>query len=143
MAGRVQFEPRNRQPVNDPAEEDLSKLTKGAFWHNSSDLACCCKTADCGAKQEVPFCQGCGQHHHRRDFCYKKEDSRYNATGYWSDNRKGQPPIQSLGGSYPGSPNKSQFPRNDRNAVTFSQDQPRIPPPAAAKFNMTDAGGGQ
>ena len=123
---------KDRLPVNDPAEEQVSKLSKGKWWHDSTDLSCVCKSLECGAKQDVPFCQGCGQHHHSREFCFKKNDSRFNASGYWSENRKGQPPIQSLGGSYPGSPAKR---------VTFDQ-QPKIPPPAPARLNMSDASGG-
>jgi hypothetical protein len=129
--GQQPREQTQRLPVNDPAEEVVSKLSKGKWWHDSSDLSCCCKTVDCGAKQEIPFCQGCGQHHHGREFCYKRKDSRFNPAGYWSENRKSQPPIQSLGGSYPGSP---KSPNTDQ--------QPRIPPPSSghAKFNMSDAG---
>ena len=129
--GQQPREQTQRLPVNDPAEEVVSKLSKGKWWHESSDLSCCCKTVDCGAKQEIPFCQGCGQHHHGREFCYKRKDSRFNPAGYWSENRKSQPPIQSLGGSYPGSP---------KNANT--DQQPRIPPPSSGhvKFNMSDAG---
>jgi hypothetical protein len=119
-------------PVNDPAEEQVSKLSKGKWWHDSTDLSCVCKSLECGAKQDIPFCQGCGQHHHSREFCFKKNDSRFNSSGYWSENRKGQPPIQSLGGSYPGSPAKR---------VNFEQ-QPKIPPPAPARLNMSDASGG-
>ena len=123
---------RDRLPINDPAEEQVSKLSKGKWWHDSTDLSCVCKTVDCGAKQEVPFCQGCGQHHHSREFCFKRNDSRFNSSGYWSDNRKGQPPISSLGGSYPGSPTKR---------VNFEQ-QPKIPPPAPARLNVSDASAG-
>jgi hypothetical protein len=122
---------RDRVPINDPAEEQVSKLSKGKWWHDSTDLSCVCKTVDCGAKQEVPFCQGCGQHHHSRELCFKRNDSRFNSSGYWSDNRKGQPPISSLGGSYPGSPVKRQ---------NF-EHQPKIPPPAPARLNMSDAFG--
>jgi hypothetical protein len=119
---------RERAPVNDPARENVSILVKGKWWHDSADLSCCCKNTDCGAKQEVPFCQGCGQHQHSREYCYKRNDSRFNPTGYWCENRKGQPPIPSLGGGYPGSPTKEGF-----------GQQPRIPPPA--KLNASDARG--
>jgi len=135
--GGFQGNRETRQSVNNPAEETTSKLPKGKYWHDSTDLACCCKSADCGARQEIPFCQGCGQHHHDREFCYKGKDSRYNATGYWCENRKGQPPIQSLGGTYPGSPNKGQ-------AQFQAADQPKIPPPPEGRsvaFNMSDAAG--
>ncbi len=131
---------RQRAPINDPSEETLTKLPKGKFWHDSSDPACCCKTSECGVRQEVPFCQGCGQHHHEREFCYKGNDSRYNATGYWCDNRKGQPPIQSLGGTYPGSPKRDPPPQYS------SSGQINIPPPPpsnSVRFNMTDANSGR
>ena len=137
--GNLQGSRETRAPVNNPDEETVSKLPKGKFWHDSNDPACCCRSADCGARQDVPFCQGCGQHHHTREFCYKAKDSRYNATGYWSENRKGQPPIQSLGGTYPGSPNKGQ-------AQYQSSEQPKIPPPPEGKsagFNMMESGAGR
>ena len=128
---------RPRFPINDPQEETVGKLPKGKFWHDSSDPTCCCKTPDCGIRQEVPFCQGCGQHHHEREFCYKGQDHRYNKTGYWCDNRKSQPPIQSLGGSYPGA-------SSARAANNFQEPQPMIPPPPPGKavgFNMMEGTG--
>ncbi len=79
--GQQPREQTQRLPVNDSAEEVVSKLSKGKWWHDSSDLSCCCKTVDCGAIQEIPFCQGCGQHHHGREFCYKRKDSRVLAIG--------------------------------------------------------------
>ncbi len=99
-AARGNYQGRNfreRAPVNDPANENVAVLVKGKWWHDSADLSCCCKNTDCGAKQEVPFCQGCGQHQHSREYCYKRSDSRFNPTGYWCENRKGQPPMKGRG----------------------------------------------
>ncbi|TEB19518.1 hypothetical protein C9890_0200, partial [Perkinsus sp. BL_2016] len=80
------------------------QLPRGKWWHDSSDPACFCRTPDCGEKQLIPYCQGCNQHHHERASCYKQNDERFNSTGYWCVNRKGQGPIPSLSGTYPGSP---------------------------------------
>jgi hypothetical protein len=92
----------NRQPINDPAIE--SALNRGKWWHDSSQTNLCCRSADCGSKQEIPFCQGCGQHHHGREWCYKKNDEGFNATGYWSENRKGRAPLLSREGRAYGAP---------------------------------------
>jgi hypothetical protein len=94
----------NRQPINDPGNESTSALPKGKWWHDSSQTNLCCRSADCGSKQEIPFCQGCGQHHHGREWCYKKNDEGFNATGYWSENRKGRAPLMSRDGRAWGAP---------------------------------------
>ena len=96
------------------SQEDAAKngldqqLPKGKWWHDSSDPACFCRTPDCGEKQQIPYCQGCNQHHHERASCYKQNDERFNPTGYWCVNKKGQGPIPSLSGTYPGSPRSSR-----------------------------------
>jgi hypothetical protein len=105
----------NRQPINDPANE--SSLTKGKWWHDSTNPHLCCRDAECGTRQDIPFCQGCGQHHHSREWCYKKRDEGFNAQGYWSENRKGQAPLPSRTGRAYGTP--------------------------PARLNHMDAGGGQ
>jgi len=94
----------NRQPINDPGHEAPNVLMRGKWWHDSSQTNLCCRSPDCGSKQEVPFCQGCGQHHHGREWCYKKNDDGFNATGYWSENRKGREPLRSRDGRAWGSP---------------------------------------
>jgi hypothetical protein len=88
----------NRQPINDPANEAPNSLTRGKWWHDSAQSQLCCRSHDCGLKQEVPFCQGCGQHHHGREWCYKKNEEGFNATGYWCENRKGRAPLASREG---------------------------------------------
>ena len=94
----------NRQPINDPSNESTSALPKGKWWHDSSQTNLCCRSADCGSKQEIPFCQGCGQHHHGREWCYKKNDEGFNVAGYWSENRKGRAPLMSRDGRAWGAP---------------------------------------
>ena len=94
----------HRQPINDPRNEEPHALTKGKWWHDSTQASLCCRSSDCGTKQEVPFCQGCGQHHHGREWCYKKNEDGFNATGYWSENRKGRAPLLSRDGRAWGSP---------------------------------------
>lgn len=94
----------NRQPINDPKNEEPQALTRGKWWHDSSQANLCCRTSDCGTKQEIPFCQGCGQHHHGREWCYKKSEDGFNATGYWSENRKGRAPLPSREGRPYGTP---------------------------------------
>jgi hypothetical protein len=94
----------HRQPINDPKNENPNALPRGKWWHDSSQVNLCCRSPDCGSKQEVPFCQGCGQHHHGREWCYKKNDEGFNATGYWSENRKGREPLRSRDGRAWGAP---------------------------------------
>jgi hypothetical protein len=94
----------NRQPINDPRNEEQQTLTKGKWWHDSRQENLCCKDANCGQRQDVPFCQGCGQHHHGREWCYKSKEEGFNATGYWCDNRKGRAPLASRTGRPFGAP---------------------------------------
>jgi hypothetical protein len=94
----------NRQPINNPDHESATALSCGKWWHDSSQANLCCRAPDCGTKQEIPFCQGCGQHHHGREWCYKKNEDGFNATGYWSENRKGRAPLPSREGRPYGAP---------------------------------------
>ena len=87
-----------RKPVNDPSEDTAERLAKGVRWHDSAKQGSQCRDADCGTRQDVPFCQGCGMHGHDRPFCFKCLEAAYNATGYWDKNRPNQPPIQGLRG---------------------------------------------
>jgi hypothetical protein len=87
----------NRQPVNPVGEETKGKLPKGSRWHDSSMEKCRCRDPDCGLRQDVPFCQGCGMHGHERPFCYKSGEPRFNPTGYWCVNRPNEAPIEGLG----------------------------------------------
>jgi hypothetical protein len=87
----------NRQPVNPVGEETKVKLPKGSRWHDSSMEKCRCRDPDCGLRQDVPFCQGCGMHGHERPFCYKSGEPRFNPTGYWCVNRPNEAPIEGLG----------------------------------------------
>jgi hypothetical protein len=87
-----------RKPVNDPSEDTAERLAKGVRWHDSAKQGSQCRDADCGTRQDVPFCQGCGMHGHDRPFCFKCREAAYNATGYWDKNRPNQPPIQGLRG---------------------------------------------
>ena len=106
-AGRNAEQWGNRQPVNDPAIEtglERDQGGKGKWWHDSSQLNLCCKDPECGNRQEVPFCQGCGQHHHGREWCYKRREEGFNATGYWCENRRGRAPLASKTGRPFGSP---------------------------------------
>jgi hypothetical protein len=114
-AGRGSPASPGRRPINDPANETPDKLKRGIWWHDSTDAALRCRDGDCGIKQATPFCQGCGNHHHGREFCYKRNEQLFNATGYWSDVNKGKNPIPSL------------------NAGTYQQ-------PAPARLNIQDAG---
>jgi hypothetical protein len=84
--------------VNDPSEDTAERLAKGVRWHDSAKQGSQCRDADCGTRQDVPFCQGCGMHGHDRPFCFKCREAAYNATGYWDKNRANQPPIQGLRG---------------------------------------------
>jgi hypothetical protein len=98
------------KPQWNKSEEEAARtgrddqLPNGPRWHDSSDPACNCRSPDCGEKQEIPYCQGCNQHHHDRANCFKRNDERFNAEGYWCINKKGQGPIPSLNGTFPGSP---------------------------------------
>lgn len=87
-----------RKPVNDPAEDTVERLQKGVRWHDSQKANGQCRDPDCGTRQDVPFCQGCGMHGHDRPFCFKARESQYNAHGYWDQNRPNQLPIQGLRG---------------------------------------------
>ena len=87
-----------RKPVNDPVEDTVERLQKGVRWHDSTKANCQCRDPDCGTRQDVPYCQGCGLHGHDRMFCFKSREAQYNATGYWDINRPTQPPIQGLRG---------------------------------------------
>lgn len=87
-----------RKPVNDPAEDTVERLQKGVRWHDSKKANGQCRDQDCGTRQDVPFCQGCGMHGHDRPFCFKGRESQYNAKGYWDQNRPNQLPIQGLRG---------------------------------------------
>jgi hypothetical protein len=87
----------SRQPVNSGAEEVVTKLPKGARWHDSTMASCRCRDADCGVRQECLFCQGCGMHGHDRPYCYKAGEPRFNPTGYWCINRPNENPIEGLG----------------------------------------------
>ena len=86
-----------RQPVNNVSEEAVSKLVKGARWHDSTMESCRCRDPDCGTRQDCPFCQGCGLHGHDRPYCYKAGEPRFNPTGYWCINRPNEKPIEGLG----------------------------------------------
>jgi hypothetical protein len=103
-AGRNNGQFGNRSPINDPNNEAASVLHRGKWYHDSSQTNLCCRSPDCGSRQEIPFCQGCGQHHHGREWCYKKNEDGFNATGYWSENRKGRAPLPSREGRPYGSP---------------------------------------
>ena len=97
--GRGGSEARSpRRPVNDPAEDTAEKLKKGVRWHDSKKADSQCRDPDCGTRQDVPFCQGCGMHGHDRPFCFKGREAQYNQTGYWDQNRPNQQPIQGLRG---------------------------------------------
>ena len=87
-----------RKPVNDPSEDTAERLSKGVRWHDSAKAGSQCRDPDCGTRQDVPFCQGCGMHGHDRPFCFKCREAAYNATGYWDKNRPNQPAIQGLKG---------------------------------------------
>ena len=86
-----------RQPVNPIAEESKEKLPKGARWHDSKMANCKCRDADCGTRQDVPYCQGCNMHGHDRPYCYKSGEPRFNPTGYWCVNRPNEHAIEGLG----------------------------------------------
>ena len=92
---------RPRQ-VNNASEEAVSKLVKGARWHDSSMASLRCRDPDCGTRQDCPFCQGCALHGHDRPFCYKAGEPRFNPTGYWCINRPNESPIEGLGRSREG-----------------------------------------
>ena len=103
---RVSFEgktsPKASRQVNNASEEAVSKLVKGARWHDSSMASLRCRDPDCGTRQDCPFCQGCALHGHDRPFCYKAGEPRFNPTGYWCINRPNESPIEGLGRSREG-----------------------------------------
>jgi hypothetical protein len=84
-------------PVNPMSEESKEKLPKGARWHDSAMSTCACRDPDCGTRQDVPFCQGCGMHGHDRPYCFKAGEPRFNPTGYWCVNKPREHPIEGLG----------------------------------------------
>lgn len=88
----------SRPPVNNVSEEAVTKLPKGARWHDSTMTSLKCRDPDCGTRQDCPFCQGCGMHGHDRPFCYKSGEPCFNPTGYWCINRPKESPIEGLGG---------------------------------------------
>jgi hypothetical protein len=91
-----------RQPINNPMHESPSCLMKGPYWHENGDLLRC-SSALCGAPfDSTVFCQGCGWKGHSREWCYKSNEPGFNATGYWSINRKGQPPLPGKNGQFRG-----------------------------------------
>jgi len=113
-----------RKPVNDPAEDTVEKLKKGVRWHDSKKPDSQCRDPDCGTRQDVPFCQGCGMHGHDRPFCFKGREAQYNQTGYWEQNRPNQQPIQGLRGI-----------RSEKGSEDHHSGQA-----ASARGNMMDAG---
>jgi hypothetical protein len=116
-----------RQPINNVANEsslEKSQGGKGKWWHDSRQENLCCKDADCGNRQDVPFCQGCGQHHHGREWCYKGKEDGFNATGYWCDNRKGRAPLASRTGRPFGAPPTARF-NHMGSAAEGNQDESR------------------
>jgi len=113
-----------RKPVNDPAEDTVEKLKKGVRWHDSKKPDSQCRDPDCGTRQDVPFCQGCGMHGHDRPFCFKGREAQYNQTGYWEQNRPNQQPIQGLRGI-----------RSEKGGEDHHSGQA-----ATARGNMMDAG---
>lgn len=91
-----------RIPINDPRNEDPQILTKGPFWHENGDLLKC-SSANCGRPfDSTIFCQGCGWKGHSRQWCYKASEPGFNATGYWSINKKGQAPLPGKNGEFRG-----------------------------------------
>jgi len=78
-------------------EESKAKLPKGPRWHDSAMEKCRCRDPDCGLRQDVPFCQGCGMHGHDRPFCFKSGEPKFNPTGYWCVNRPNEAAIEGLG----------------------------------------------
>ena len=92
----------SRQPINDPKNESPHVLTKGPYWHETGDLLKCA-SATCGNPfDKTVFCQGCGWKGHSREWCYKANEPGFNATGYWSINRKGQAPLPGRNGQFRG-----------------------------------------
>ena len=96
LRGVRRLDGSNRQ-VNSNAEETKEKLPKGPRWHDSTMASCKCRDPDCGTRQDVPFCQGCGLHGHDRPFCYKAGEPMFNPSGYWCVNRPNEAPIEGLG----------------------------------------------
>ena len=91
-----------RAPINDVRNESAHVLTKGPYWHENGDLLKCA-SAICGQPFDATvFCQGCGWKGHSRAWCYKSGEPGFNATGYWSLNRKGQPPLPGKNGDFRG-----------------------------------------
>ena len=89
--------PKASRAVNSTSEESVSKLVKGARWHDSTMASLRCRDPDCGTRQDCPFCQGCALHGHDRQNCYKSGEPRFNPTGYWCINRPNENPIEGLG----------------------------------------------
>jgi hypothetical protein len=91
-----------RRPINNPQHEGANVLLKGPYWHENGDLLRC-SSALCGAPfDSTVFCQGCGWKGHSREWCYKSSEPGFNATGYWSINRKGQAPLPGKNGEFRG-----------------------------------------
>lgn len=95
--GRFGGGDRSSKQVNPVAEESKEKLQKGARWHDSKMASCGCRDPDCGTRQDVPFCQGCGMHGHDRPYCFKAGEPLFNPSGYWCVNRPNEHPIEGLG----------------------------------------------
>jgi len=89
-----------RPPLQDPSIEQ--QLQKGPYWHDSTCTALGCRDAECGSSGHSTFCQGCGWHGHSRPWCYKAGEEGFNATGYWSVNRRGQAPLPGKNGNFRG-----------------------------------------
>jgi hypothetical protein len=88
---------RAGRQVNPVAEESKEKLPKGPRWHDSKMSACECRDPDCGTRQDVPYCQGCGMHGHDRPYCFKAGEPMFNPSGYWCVNKPNERPIEGLG----------------------------------------------
>ena len=95
--GRFGQSDRSGRQVNPVAEESREKLPKGPRWHDSKMTSCGCRDPDCGTRQDVPYCQGCGMHGHDRPFCFKSGEPMFNPSGYWCVNKPNERPIEGLG----------------------------------------------
>ena len=95
--GRPSESDRTNRQVNPVAEESKEKLPKGPRWHDSKMSSCGCRDPDCGTRQDVPFCQGCGMHGHDRPYCFKAGEPLFNPSGYWCINRPNEHPLEGLG----------------------------------------------
>ena len=100
--GRFGGGDRSSKQVNPVAEESKDKLPKGARWHDSKMASCGCRDPDCGTRQDVPFCQGCGMHGHDRPYCFKAGEPLFNPSGYWCVNRPNEHPIEGIRASFSG-----------------------------------------